>query len=79
VRSGIAVEGAPLDPRTPMDAGETQHVEALLRAFEEVLEYHERAGNADTEIVRELRAKQGELHERLNGGSGTSQRLGKGA
>jgi hypothetical protein len=62
-----------------MDAGETQHVESLLRAFEEVLDYHERAGNADTEIVRELRAKQGELHERLNGGSGTSQRLGKGA
>ena len=50
-----------------MDAADTQQVEALLRPFDEVLEYHDRAGNGDTEIVRELRAKRGTLLERHNG------------
>ena len=50
-----------------MDTADTQHLETLLRAFDEVLEYHDRAGNGGTEIVRELRARRGMLLERLNG------------
>jgi hypothetical protein len=48
-----------------MDAGETQHLETLLRAFDEVLAYHERAGNRDTATVIELQAKRAQLYERL--------------
>ena len=50
-----------------MDAAETEHLEKLLRAFDEVLEYHDRAGNGDTEVAKELRAKRRSLVERLNG------------
>lgn len=56
-----------------MDAGQAKHTESLLRAVEEVLDDHERTDNADTETVRELQAARGELHECLNGRSGTSR------
>ena len=48
-----------------MDTSETEHLEALLRAFDEVLDYHERAGNRDTPTVMELRAKRAQLCGRL--------------
>jgi hypothetical protein len=48
-----------------MDASEAEHVEALLSAFDEVLDYHERAGNSDTPTVMELRANRARLRERL--------------
>ena len=48
-----------------MDADEIGRLTTLLRALDEVLEYHEGAASPDTALVRELEAKRRQLHERL--------------
>jgi hypothetical protein len=50
----------------PIDGGDG-YLMSFARACDEVLEYHDRAGNGDTQIVKELRAKRAGLLERLNG------------
>jgi hypothetical protein len=47
------------------DAAETQQTEALLKACDEVLDYHERAGDDQAAAAREVRAKRAELRDRL--------------
>ena len=47
------------------DAGETQQAEALLKACDEVLEYHERVGDDEDTAARKVRAKRAELRDRL--------------
>jgi hypothetical protein len=50
---------------TSGDAHETEHVESLLKACDEVLEYHERDGSSDAPAAKQVRAKRAELRERL--------------
>lgn len=49
-----------------MDGGNTEHVQALLRACDEMLDYHESAGHRDAAVVRELQAKRAQLSDRLS-------------
>jgi hypothetical protein len=48
-----------------MDAEDATRLETLVRALDEVLEFHERAGGAPPRLVEELRANRANLVRRL--------------
>jgi hypothetical protein len=48
-----------------MDSDETQHIESLIKACDEMLDYHEQAGSRDCAAARQVYAKRAELKERL--------------
>jgi hypothetical protein len=66
-----------------MDDDETTRLEILVRALDEVLEFHEHAGGAPAGLVEELRANRARLVRRLASPAvsppGRSQEVGRGA
>jgi hypothetical protein len=62
---------------------ETTRIETLVRALDEVLEFHEHAGGAPAGLVEELRTNRARLVRRLASPalspSGASDQVGKGA
>jgi hypothetical protein len=51
--------------RRDMDSGDNHYIESLIKACDEMLAYHERAGSHDCAAARQVRAKRADLHQRL--------------
>jgi hypothetical protein len=62
---GADVDGARGRQDRSMHARDADQVESLLKACDEVLAYHERAGSGDGTAASEVRAKRDELRECL--------------
>ena len=53
------------NPNGDLDASDVQRLESLIEACDDVLEFHERAGSADGEAAKQVRAKRQEFQARL--------------
>jgi hypothetical protein len=52
-------------PSGDLDAGDVQRLQSLIKACDDMLEFHERTGSAEDEAATHVRAKRDEFQARL--------------